>query len=288
MRHPAGAGLGVEGDGMDPQTSTDGREWPPAEFDTGVPHSARMYDYWLGGKDNFASDRQMAEIFLQQIPSMREMARENRSFVTRATGYLASQGIRQFLDIGTGIPTSPNLHETAQQIDPTAHVVYVDNDPVVLAHARALLVGLDPDSVGYVDADLRDPAGLLSSPELGEVLDVEQPIALMLIAILMLIGPADDPYGRVAILRDALPSGSFLALTHPTADFDPEAMGTVTAAATGGGMTFVPRTQDEVAAFFGDWEILPPGIVPVRAWRPDVEPDDPRSAYYWAGVGRKP
>jgi hypothetical protein len=247
-----------------------------------------MYDYWLGGRDNFAADRQMAELFLQQIPSLREMAQENRNFVTRATGFLTAQGIHQFLDIGTGIPTSPNLHETARQTIPDARVVYVDNDPVVLAHAEALMVGTDGGSVAYVDADLRRPEHILMMGELTRVLDLGQPVALMLIAVLMLIADDDDPYGKVAALRDALPSGSFLALTHPTQDFDPEAMGAVAAAATHGGMTFVPRDRGEVQAFFGDWELVPPGLVPVLSWRPRQEPDDPKSAYYWAAVARKP
>jgi hypothetical protein len=261
--------------------------WPPRAFDTGIPHSARMYDYWLGGKDNFAVDREMAEVFLQQIPSLREMAMENRDFVGRATHALAALGVRQFLDIGTGIPTSPNLHETAQGIVPEARVVYVDNDPVVLAHARALM-GSDDDAVAYLEADLRRPGQILAAPQLGRVLDLDQPVALMLIAVLMLLGEDDDPYTTVAALRDALPRGSYLALTHPTQDFDPEAMGIVTAAATQGGMTFRPRTRDEVAGFLGDWELLEPGLVPVRSWRPANEPDDPRSAYYWAAVARKP
>jgi hypothetical protein len=262
--------------------------WPPRELDTGIPHSARMYDYWLGGKDNFEADRQMAELFLQQIPSLREMAKENRNFVTRATKFLASEGISQFLDIGTGIPTSPNLNETAQSINPAARVVYVDNDPVVLAHARALMVSSDQGTVAYVDADLRDPEKLLNLPALTQVLDRGQPVGLMLIAVLMLIGDASKPYDTIAALRDALPSGSYLALTHPTQDFDPEAMANVTAAATQGGMTFVPRNRAEVEQFFGDWELVEPGLVPVLTWRPEHEVGDPQSAYYWAGVARKP
>jgi hypothetical protein len=262
--------------------------WPPREFDTGIPHSARMYDFWLGGKENFAADREMAELFLQQIPALREMAKENRNFVGRATHFLASEGITQFLDIGTGIPTSPNLHETAQQSNPKARVVYVDNDPVVLAHARALMISSDEGAVAYVDADLREPEKILTVPELTRVLDLDQPVGLMLIAVLMLIGNDVDPYAKVAQLRDALPSGSYLALTHPTQDFDPQAMATVTAAATQGGMTFVPRSRAEVERFFGDWELVSPGLVPVLSWRPDHQHADPESAYYWAAVARKP
>jgi hypothetical protein len=264
-----------------------GQDWPPKEFDTGIPHSARIYDYWLGGKDNFAADRQMGEVFLQQIPSMREMAKENRDFVTRSTHFLAAQGIRQFLDIGTGIPTSPNLHETAQEVCPDARVVYVDNDPIVLTHARALMVSNDSGRVAYVDGDLCEPRSILTVPALTQVLDLSEPVALMLIAVLMLLGDDDDPHGAVATLCDALPSGSYLALTHPTQDFDPKAMSVVTQAARGGGMTFAPRGRAEVERFFGGWTLEEPGLVPVKVWRPNTEQDDPKSAYYWAGVARK-
>jgi len=253
--------------------------WPPPEFDTGVPHSARMYDYWLGGKDHFAADRAMGEMFLQRIPTLRTMAKENRNFVARATAYVADQGVRQFLDIGTGIPTSPNLHETAQSVAPESRVVYVDNDPVVLAHARALMRSTDEGATAYIDADLRDPEKILQAPHLLRVLDLGQPVALMVIAVLMLVGDDEDPWAILGRLRDALPSGSYLALTHPTGDFDPEAMG---------GMTFAPRGRDDVARFFGDWELVDPGVVPVLAWQPASDVAEPRSAYYWAGVARKP
>ncbi len=262
--------------------------WPPPEFDTGIPHSARMYDYWLGGKDNYAADRAMAEAFLERIPALRDMAKANRDFVSRATRFVAGQGLRQFLDIGTGIPTSPNLHETAEAITPEARVVYVDNDPVVLAHARAMMAPRDPSGTAYIDADLHSPDSILTAPDLTRVLDLTQPVALMVIAVLMLIAEDDDPYAKVEVLRDALPSGSYLALTHPTGDFAPDAMAAVTAAATAGGMTFAPRTRDQVQRFIGDWEPVSPGIVPVRAWQPETEPDDPESAYYWAVVARKP
>ncbi|WP_352301629.1 SAM-dependent methyltransferase [Kineosporia sp. NBRC 101731] len=252
-----------------------------------MPNSARMYDYWLGGKDNYAADRQLAELFLQKIPSMREMARANRDFVTRATHYLAAHGVRQFIDIGTGIPTSPNLHETAQSIAPDAHVVYADNDPVVLAHARALMISNEVGQVAYIDADVRKPEQLLGSTELREQLDLDRPVALMLVAVLMLIDDAEDIHATVAQLRDALPSGSYLAITHPTADFDPPVVQEVTDSARATGMTFVPRSRDEVASFFGDWDVVEPGIVPVRAW-PDENVDGAKSAWYWAAIARKP
>jgi len=275
--------------------ATDGG-WPPSQLDTGIPHSARVYDYWLGGRDNYAADRALGDAFLKHIPNLRDMARENRDFVGRATRYLVDQGVRQFIDIGSGIPTSPNLHETARAVAPGSRVAYVDNDPIVLVHSRALLSSIqgavrssdDPPLTVYVDGDLRRPSTIMDSPELREVIDLDQPVALMLIAVLMLLGDADGPQKILADLRGALPSGSFLAITHPTQDFDEGAMTAVTGFATQGGMTFQPRRQAEVAEFFGDWELIEPGIVPVMSWHPTHEVADPHAAYYWAGVARKP
>jgi hypothetical protein len=265
-------------------------ESAPPGVDTTVPHSARMYDWWLGGKDNFAADRAMGELFVQAIPSIREMARENRAFMHRATRYLAREaGIRQFLDIGTGIPTRPNLHETAQEIAPDTRVVYVDNDPIVLVHARALMVPGELGATAYIDADIREPRRILDNEELRNTLDLGRPVGLMLVAILMLLRDEDDPWGTVRTLMDALPSGSHLAITHPTADFNPEEMAAAVGAARQGGMTLVPRTHEAVTRFFNGWEIVEPGVVPVAAWRPDRPPSvDANIAYYWAGVARKP
>ncbi len=264
-------------------------ETSPQGVNVNVPHSARIYDYWLGGKDNFAVDRAVGEAMIQAIPGMRFMARENRKFVHRATRDLvAKEGLRQFLDIGTGIPTRPNLHETPQEVAPETRVVYVDNDPIVMVHARALMMSSSQGLSEYISADLRDPRSLLSEPVLRDTLDLSQPVGLTLIAILMLLADEDDPWDMVAALREAMPSGSVLAITHPTADFAPDQVGKAVAAATGAGMTLVPRTRDEVERFFGDWEMLEPGLVPVSAWRPDEPVENPRAAYYWAGVARKP
>ena len=264
-------------------------EVAPPGVNSNVPHSARIYDYWLGGKDNFAVDRAVGEAMIEAIPGMRYMAGENRKFVHRAARDLvAKEGIEQFLDIGTGIPTRPNLHEIAQRIAPAARVVYVDNDPIVLVHARALMISSEQGRSEYISADIRDAQSIVNEPVLRETLDMTKPVGLTLIAILMLLSDEDDPWATVAALRDAMPSGSVLALTHPTADFAPAEVDQAVAAATGAGMTLVARTKDEVQRFFGDWEMLEPGLVPVSAWRPDEPVEDPQAAYYWAGVARKP
>jgi len=264
-------------------------EVAPPGVNINVPHSARIYDYWLGGKDNFAVDRAVGEAMIKAIPGMRYMAGENRKFVHRAARDLVEkEGIRQFLDIGTGIPTRPNLHEIAQRIEPTARVVYADNDPIVLVHARALMISTPQGRSEYISADIRDTASILGDETLRDTLDFTAPIGLTLIAILMLLADADDPWARVAELRDAMPSGSCLAITHPTADFAPAEVEQAVQAATGAGMTLVARDHDAVRRLFGDWEMLEPGLVPVSSWRPDAEVDHPEAAYYWAGVARKP
>jgi S-adenosyl methyltransferase len=264
-------------------------ETAPPGVNINVPHSARIYDYWLGGKDNFAVDRAVGDAIVKAIPAMRYMAGENRKFVHRVARDLVSMhGIRQFLDVGTGIPTRPNLHEIAQKGDPEARVVYVDNDPIVLVHARALMISTPQGRSEYISADIRDTASILDDKVLLDTLRFDQPIGLTLIAILMLLSDSDDPWSRVAELRDAMPSGSCLAITHPTADFAPDEVNAAVAAATEAGMTLVAREQDAVRRFFGDWELLEPGLVPVSSWRPDLPVDNPEAAYYWAGVARKP
>jgi hypothetical protein len=264
-------------------------EVAPPGVDPWVPHSARVYDYWLGGKDNFAVDRAVGDAMIHAIPSMRYMAKENRKFVHRVTTHMAEgEGIRQFLDIGTGLPTPPNLHQIVQQVDPTSRIVYVDNDPLVLVHARALLTSHPAGQVEYIAADLRNPHGILKEPALRDTLDLKQPVGLTLIAVLMLLSEADDPWAQVEQLCDALPSGSCLAITHPTADFNPDEVNAAVTAATRAGMTLVARTRDAVERFFGDWELLDPGVSPVSAWRPDEPVDNPEAAYYWSGVARKP
>ena len=272
-----------QGTGTDPEL--------PQDINTDVAHPARVYDYWLGGKDNFPADRALAEHIMEAIPTMRTMAAANRAFLSRAVRYLAAEaGIRQFLDIGTGIPTAPNVHEVAQAVAPESRVVYVDNDPIVLAHARALLTSQEAGETSFIGADLRQPKSILDHPTLMSTLDLSQPVAVMLVAVLMYFRDTDspNPFEMVATLLEAMPPGSYLAITHPTADFNAEAMGGAVAAAERSGVTLVPRNQAETEEFFAGLDVVDPGVTPVLSWRPDKPPDDPRSAYYWAGIARKP
>jgi S-adenosyl methyltransferase len=279
---------------------------PPVEIDTSVAHEARVYDYWLGGKDNYPADRALGDAIAAQIPTIRTMARANRAFLGRAVHFLVREaGIRQFLDIGTGIPTHGNVHEVAQQIAPETRVVYVDNDPIVLAHARALMTSTPAGKVRFIHADLHDPRAVLNHPAIAATLDPTQPVAIMLVAIMMYFRDTDDPNGIISTLLDAVPSGSYLTITHPTADFNPQAMAGVVAAAEHSGITFVPRSRTETESLFTGLDLVEPGVVPVLAWRPDHNNEpagspavplrsdqqptlDPESAYYWAGIGRKP
>ncbi|PXX58762.1 S-adenosyl methyltransferase [Nocardia tenerifensis] len=261
----------------------------PTRIDTSVAHEARVYDYWLGGKDNYPADRALADAIATHIPAIRTMARANRAFLGRAVRYLTAEaGIDQFLDIGTGIPTAGNTHEVAQRLNPAARVVYVDNDPIVLAHARALMSSKPQGKTSFIHADLHDPGAILRDQALGATLDLTQPIAIMLVAIMMYFRDEDDPHGIIANLLDVVPSGSYLVITHPTADFDERAMARVVASAEQAGITFHPRSRAETESLFAGTEIVEPGVVPVVTWRPDGEAADPESAWYWAGIGRKP
>ena len=244
----------------------------PAELNINLPQSARVYDYWLGGKDNFAADRAVADEMAKVAVMLPLMARESRDFLGRAARYYAAEhGIRQFLDIGTGIPARPNLHETVQNVAADSRVVYVDNDPIVMVHARALLTSSPEGRCAYIEADLREPRSILEQPALTSTLDLEQPVGLTLVSVLMLIDDADEPGKAVAQLRDALPSGSCLAITHPTADVTRDEINAAAAVANRAGMTFVARTKDAVAEFFGDWDLLEPGLVQPHQWRPDED-----------------
>jgi len=242
----------------------------PPEVDTSRPHAARMYDYFLGGKNHFAADRETADKASATVPGLRTGPRENRAFLGRAVKYLVEEaGIRQFLDIGTGLPTTNGVHEVAQAVAPESRVVYVDNDPLVLAHARALLKSSPEGRTAYIQADLRDPAAILSSPTVRSVLDFTEPVALLLVAVLHFSEDEYKPAELVATLMDALPPGSYLVASHVTGEFVPEA--TIAAAAQayrGAGVPARPRDGDEFAEIaFAGLDLVPPGVVLVSEWR---------------------
>jgi hypothetical protein len=261
------------------------------EIDTSVAHSARIYDYILGGKDNFEADRKAAELTIARNPNVAIGMRANRAVMRRMTSYLAAEiGIRQFLDIGTGLPTSPNMHEIAQRIAPESRVVYVDNDPIVLAHARALLTSTPEGACTYIAADIRDPERILADPRLSATLDLSKPVALMLFGIMHFVPHEDDPYAIVTRLLDALPSGSYLAIQHATTDFYPPGVGGQ-GAYRSAGITFQYRTKDEFARFLDGLEVLDPGITPMSQWHPEIEPGpqpSPSEAGAYAALARKP
>ncbi|MGC4805132.1 SAM-dependent methyltransferase [Micromonospora sp. DT233] len=264
-------------------------------LDASVPHPARRYNYWLGGKDNFAVDRHSGDQIAAVYPAIRTVARENRAFLQRAVRYLAAEaGIRQFLDIGTGIPSADNTHEVAQAVAPDARVLYVDNDPMVLVHARALLTSSEAGATAYLDADLRDPDRILAADELRRTLDLSRPVALVLVAVAHFLTDADRPYEVVARLVDALPSGSYLVVSHVTADFIPaEIVARMAAEVAAGRMSndAVTRSRAEFARFFAGLELVEPGIVPVTQWRaelPETERPPLAEASIYGAVARKP
>jgi SAM-dependent methyltransferase len=259
----------------------DGTSQEPARnrgIDTSRPHPARRYNYWLGGKDHFQADRDSAAMIEQFMPSVSVAAKEGRKFHGRAVRYLAETGVRQFLDIGTGLPAPENTHEVAQSVDSTARVVYVDNDPLVLAHARALLRGAPQGRTAYLDADLRHPHAILHSPEVSSTLDLQQPVALLLVAVMHFVLDDDGPYDLVRQLLDALPSGSYLVVSHATTDFMPPEQLAMLEAAN----ARVERREDrvrlrsqaEVERFFDGLDLVPPGVCSVADWRPT----DPQAA----------
>ena len=263
----------------------------PLEVDTSRPHTARMYDYFLGGKDNFAADRELADQVLVTTPSARIAARENRAFLGRAVRFLAKEaGIRQFLDIGTGLPAAGNTHEVAQAATPDARVVYADNDPLVLTHARALLTSSPEGRTAYIQADLRQPESILDSPAVKDVIDFSQPVALMLIAVLHFLPDADRPAEVLATLLDALPPGSYLAATHTTAEHDPEQWAPLQRAYESGGIPGQFRDSGDFARLaFTGLDLVPPGVVLASEWRPDTDGlrPSPAEVSVYAGVARK-
>jgi hypothetical protein len=249
-----------------------------------------MYDAYLGGRDNYPVDREAVRQILRDFPEVRLIALANRAFLHRAVLFLAAEaGIRQFLDIGTGIPSTGNVHEVAGRVTPDARVVYVDNDPIVHVHASALLTGSGTTSI--VLADLRDPGVILAHPGLRAMIDFSRPVALLLVAILHFVTNEEDPAGIVATLLDALPAGSCLAVSHATADFhSPGALGRASAVYKNATAPFVPRPFKQVAGFFDGLELIEPGLVQAPQWRPEgrrPRPRDLEKIGIYAGLGRK-
>jgi SAM-dependent methyltransferase len=260
------------------------------------PHGARVYDYFLGGKDNFEIDRQAAEHLLQAFPGFRIAAKSNRMWMHRAARYVAERGITQFLDIGTGIPTSPNLHEVVQEVAPEAHVVYVDNDPIVLAHSRALLVSRPEGRTAYLEADVTDPQSILESDEVKDLLDLSKPVALSLVGVFHYLPDALKPYDLVRQLVEPLASGSYLIFSHCTPDFAPELWERAIEVYKADGGDAQVRSKDEVAQFFDGLELVEPGVSLPFEWHPDDETEHlvetgeftDVMCSLWVGVARKP
>jgi O-methyltransferase involved in polyketide biosynthesis len=254
-------------------------------IDTTVPHSARIWNYWLGGKDNFAVDRQAGEEFCEIFPGMVDVARAVRAFLARAVRHLASEnGIRQFLDIGSGLPTVENTHEIAQRVAPESRIVYVDNDPLVLSHARALLTGAPQGATDYVDADLRDPDALLAAA--ARTLDFDRPVGLMLLGVLAHVGD-DEARPILKRLVDAVPPGSHLVLSDG-ADTDKAREEAHRRYNSGGAVPYLLRSPERIARFFDGLELVEPGVVSVSRWRPDPSPSGPPAEVStYGGVARK-
>jgi S-adenosyl methyltransferase len=275
-----------EPEGADPTDRT------PPEIDVSHPHAARMYDYYLGGKDHFEADRTTAEKALQSWSSVRTGVRENRAFLGRAVRYLAAEaGIRQFLDIGTGLPSANNVHEVAQSVAPESRVVYVDNDPIVLAHAKALLTGTPEGRTAFIEADLRDPVTILGHPTTREVLDFDRPLALLLVAVLHFIPDRDDPRTIVRTLVDALPSGSYVVASHVTPEHDPESVhGLEESYCTAGVPAQARPMEDFVQLVFDGLELVEPGVEIVSDWRPETSGPRPTAVEVsnYGGIARKP
>ena len=245
-----------------------GQDPTAVAIDTSKPHPARMYDWYLGGKDNYPVDEAMGRQMLALEPRVPVMARVNRAFMHRATRWLAQQGIRQFLDIGTGIPTEPNLHQIAQQAAPDARVVYCDNDPIVLAHAAALLRSTPEGATEYLQADVRDPDAVIAGAK--EILDLDRPVALSLIALLHFVSDEDGAHDLVGRLLAELPSGSHLVMTHATADFTPEESAAATEKLKAAGVTLALRSREEFTRFFTGLDLVGPGVESGHKWHPEL------------------
>lgn len=254
--------------------------------DFSVPNPARMYDYFLGGKDNFPADREAANRVIAAYPEARTLARANRRFLTRAVWFLAEHGISQYIDLGAGLPTSPNVHQVARQVRPDARVVYVDNDPVVTCHGRALRA--TNDGVAAIDGDIRDPRSILADPELTAVIDFAAPVAILCVAVLHFIRDEENPGEIVAGLRGQMAAGSYLVISHAASDgADEQVLAGIDEAYQDATAPAVPRTVAQISELFAGLELAEPGLVDVSHWRPQVR-SRPTKIRILAGVGRKP
>ncbi|RFS83917.1 hypothetical protein D0T12_17085 [Actinomadura spongiicola] len=265
-----------------------GFEWTPPEVDCRKPSVARVYDFLLGGDHNFASDRELATGLLRVEPRARELARANRAFLRRAVRAVAEAGVRQFVDLGSGIPTQGNVHEVARDVDPATRVVYVDNEDVAVAHGRALLTG--DDRVAVLHADLRRPADLLADPTLRNLIDLSEPVAFLLVAALHLVKDEEDPGSIVAALRDACAPGSHLVISHLTHETQPGKTAAIGRLYDRASSPAVARSQAEILRFFDGWDLLDPGLVYLPTWRPDdgTPTPDPEHSLMLGGVAHHP
>ena len=256
----------------------------PDEIDTSRPHPARIYDYLLGGKDNYEVDQRAGDELAAAAPEVRIGVRANRAFLRRAVRHVVGSGVRQILDIGTGLPTSPNVHETAQELAPDVRVAYVDNDPIVNAHAGALLSDSGTSSV--VLADLRDPRAVVDHPDVRRVIDFDEPVALLLVAVVHFLTDADKPGQIIATLRDALPAGSYLVLSHATGDFADRSAAQAVYSKASASLSL--RSRDEIEGFFDGFELVEPGLAQAPFWRPDTAPPAGSAEIgFYGGVARK-
>ena len=262
--------------------------WVPPEIDTSRPHPARMYDYLLGGKDNFAVDREAAEVALTALPELRAMARANRAFLGRAVRHLAEAGITQFLDVGTGIPGPGNTGDVARAVHPDARVVYIDYDPIVVVHSTALLRGSDPAHTAVLQADVRKPEAILDDPKVREILDFTKPVAVLMVAVLHFVAEEEDAPGIVARFADALPAGGAVVISHATDGGQPERSKAARKGWDQAVSRLVVRGPEQIEALFDGLQVLEPGVVPLPLWRPDGDiTDDIDMIWLNGGVGIK-
>jgi len=255
------------------------------EIETDRPSIARLYDYLLGGTHNFAADRELAHKLLQAEPNARYIVAENRAFLGRAVRFLLSAGIRQFIDLGAGIPTQQNVHEIAQKHDPEAKVVYVDNDPIAVAHSRQIL--WDRSRARVIEGDLREPDSVLDHPDLTSLIDLNQPVGLLMISVLHFVPDSGEPVSAVDRFARTLAPGSHLVIAHATHEAAPEAAAQVHDLSTTATASIHPRAREEIMPFFSRFDLVEPGLVYLSSWRPDEPPADPDVVWIFGGVGRK-